>query len=93
MNHTEFFQSLADARQLASRRLSTLPGDGVVEAVAEQLDAMHEWTQDDRAPTAEEKNRVCVDVIAIREFDGHPDQELREFGEALCILNYHFANW
>ena len=93
MNRTEFLQTLADARQYASRRLSALPGDGIVEAISEQLEAMHEWTSNGRAPTAEEQGRVSIGVIAIREFDGHPDQELRRFGEALCILNDRFANW
>ncbi len=89
----DFFRVLSQARAVVKKQLDGAPGDVVFMAIGQQLDAMQEWTADGRTPSEEERARVCIGVIGVRELDGSPNEEVQKFAEWLNELNAYFEDW
>ena len=89
----DFFLVLAEARAFATQRLAATPEDGTMAAIEEQLTAMDDWSAEGRCPSEEERTRVNISLIAVREFDGHGDQQIQQFAQSLHALNAYFEDW
>ena len=85
----EFFEVLARTLK-AAQGLSALGPFWAHASIAAQLQAMTDWTAAGRTPTPEERDRITIGLIAIREFDAQPvDQEadfIETFGSAFREL-------
>jgi hypothetical protein len=84
----EFEAELKEAIYQADQRLQKAPNWPPLQVVRRQLDAMKKWTASMRAPTADERAKINIGVIAARNFDD--DEEMA----GLCHrLNYFFQEW
>lgn len=88
----EFFDVLDRTIEAARRRAASSPlwTDNSIEA---QLRAMAEWTAAGRTPTLEERDRIHIGLIAIREFDPEPEGEDADYIECLIQLAGYFDEW
>lgn len=93
VTRADFFRVLVQARAFAAERLAAVPEDGTMAAIEEQLAAMDEWSTEGRSPNEEERARVNISVIAVREYDGVADEQLHQFAEGLHALNAYFEDW
>lgn len=88
----EFFEVLARTL-LVARRLSASRPFWAHASIEAQLQAMTDWTAAGRTPTAEERDRITIGLIAIREFDSEPVGEEADFTECLLQLAGYFEEW
>lgn len=58
-----------------------------------QLEAIQEWTKDGRTPSEDERARVTMGRIAVREFDGEPPEGDAEFLQCIVQLAGYFDSW
>lgn len=89
---TEFFDVLAWTLEFARRRSASCPFWAHA-SIAAQLQAMTEWTAAGRSPTREERDRINIGLIAIREFDSQPEGEEARFIGCLLQLAGYFDKW
>ncbi len=93
----DFFRVLTDASAFANERLAASAAAGAEDAayatVVEQLAAMQGWTAEGRTPSEEERGRVCIGLIALRELEGSSDDEVTQFSQWLHELNSYFEDW
>lgn len=84
----EFEAELREAIYQADKRLQQSPNWEPMKVVRRQLEAMKTWTAGMRTPTEEERKKINIGVIALRNFDD--DAEIAD----LCHkLNYFFQEW
>ena len=84
----EFEAELREAIYQCDKRLQQAPSWEPMKVVRRQLEAMRSWTEKMRTPTEEERKKINIGVIALRNFDD--DTELSD----LCHeLNYFFQEW
>jgi hypothetical protein len=88
----EFFEVLARTLELARRRSASSPL-WTHASIGAQLQAMTDWTAAGRTPTDEERDRITIGLIAIREFDSEPVGEEADFTECLLQLAGYFEEW
>ncbi len=88
----EFFEVLARTLKVAGR-LSASSQFWTYASIEAQLRAMSDWTAAGRTPTPEERDRITIGLIAIREFDAEPVDEEAEFIECLIQLAGYFDEW
>ena len=89
---SEFFEVLARTLEYA-RRLNASSSFWAHGSIAAQLQAMTEWSAAGRTPTPDERDRITIGLIAIREFDSEPEGEEAEFIECLMQLAGYFEEW
>ncbi len=53
---------------------------------------MREWSRDGREPSHEERSRIDLGLIAVRELEG-ADGEEAQLAEKLSCLNNYFEDW
>ena len=58
-----------------------------------QLHAMRQWTADGTDPTAEQRGRVSIGLVAARELEPAPDPKIDDLATRLHLLNYYWRNW
>jgi len=84
----EFEAELKEAIYQADLLIKKLPKWPAMQTVRRQLEAMRNWTQGGRTPTEDERKKINIGLIAMREFD---DEEPIS---SLCHkLNYFFQEW
>jgi hypothetical protein len=91
-SRADFFRVLGEATDLAARLAAQQPGFAVAQVILKQLQAMKGWTENGREPATEERGRISIGVIALREFE-NAEGPLRELGDKLSILNNYFDDW
>lgn len=91
-SRAEFLEVLERTLAEARRRRDGSPL-WVHAAIAEQLEAMEAWTQGGRTPTPEERGRITIGLIAIRELDPEPTGAEARFIECLLQLAGYFERW
>jgi hypothetical protein len=87
--HSVLDQTLAEARGLAAET----PGYAPMKIIVRQLEAMKAWTAGGRTPTPEERQRVDIGVIAVRELEPTETPEQDDFNLRLHELNGYFEDW
>ena len=83
------FREAAQGTLLALEQLTRLapPEYPIFRNVQAQLHALLRWTEGDRSLTPAEKEAIDVGLIAVRELEDNPSQEIREIADKLKELN------
>jgi ABC-type transporter Mla subunit MlaD len=89
----DFFRVLDQARGLARHIVQRNGKNRVLESIDTQLDAMSRWTRDARAPTEDERERILVGVLAMRELEDTGDAEVDSLVRLLYGLDAYFKAW
>jgi len=58
-----------------------------------QLDAMLRWSANDRTPTKDERQRVTIGTVAVRELEPAYDPAIYDLTQRLHELNGYFREW
>lgn len=72
-SRADFLQVLEETRQATQQFLRTMPGNPSLERVARELEAMQQWSADGRTPAKEERKRIDIGAVAVREFAEEDD--------------------
>lgn len=92
-SRADFQRVLAKALDFAQRRDAAFPGEPAVAAIRAQLEAMRDWTKDDRTPTDIERGRIRIGPIVVRELSDTGDAAIEQWVWQLgCLWNY-FQTW
>jgi hydrogenase maturation factor len=88
----EFFEVLERTIATARQRAAASPLWAHASILA-QLEAMRDWTKGGRAPLAEERARITMGFIAVREFEAEGEADGGSFLECLVQLAGYFEEW
>jgi len=86
----QFQTILTQTREELERRAAAEPAYPLWQSLLAQLRAMEQWTADGRVPTKEERDRILVGTMAMRELEPTDDIPLYELCQALHELQYYF---
>ncbi|MFO0647173.1 MAG: hypothetical protein U0326_13110 [Polyangiales bacterium] len=89
-NRDDFFTALARARAGLMARAAADPQYALWPMMIRQLDAMAQWTANGRIPTTEERDRISVGTLVVRELEPIEEIELYKLGQDLHELQYYF---
>lgn len=89
----EFFEVLDATLAQAKAKATAVPAFGLYANMVAQLLAMREWSANGRVPTQEERDRIDIGLIALREVDEQADDESADFQECLVQLDGYFCEW
>lgn len=89
----EFFEVLNATIAKAEAKAAAVPAFWLYQNVVAQLLAMREWTANGRVPAREERDRIDIGLIALREVDEQADAESADFQECLVQLDGYFCEW
>ncbi len=92
-SRAEFFDVLDRTLDDARRRLAATPRLPAYQSLVAQLEAMKAWTANGREPTPDERGKIRIGLLAIRELDPEPEGEEAAFIDALHALNGYFRRW
>jgi hypothetical protein len=91
-SRADFERVLREAADTAARILAG-GRNPVIEAVAEQLGWMAHASLGGREPSANERGRVSVGLIAVRELDADREDDSGQLARKLCALDNYFTEW
>jgi hypothetical protein len=91
---SDYYRTLDEALATAEHYIAFGPSP-VIETIKRQLEEMKRWTANGRAPTDDEKDRINVGLIGLRELqDGNPgDKRIERWTSQLSELNNYFEGW
>lgn len=92
-NRSDFFRELARAKRIAQNVLKRFSGDPSLQSILTQLEAIEQWTANDRTPTEDERGKIGVAIRMIREFDGPVDPEIFELKKVVLGVDPYFRYW
>jgi hypothetical protein len=92
-SRTEFFEVLAQALDKVKALKAKTPTYWVWSNIEKQLEAIRSWTADGRTPTTEERKKIDIGLITVRELEPTEDLERYNFNQSLHGLNYYFSHW
>jgi hypothetical protein len=92
-SRADYFVTLDKAIQRSKALLAKQAQYSVIENIDMQLDAMRRWSANDRSPTDEERKRVSIGLIAVRELVDTGDPAMDEYADWLAELNNYFEDW
>ena len=82
-SRADYFVTLDKAIQRSKALLAKQAQYSVIENIDMQLDAMRRWSANDRSPTDEERKRVSIGLIAVRELVDTGDPAMDEYAERI----------
>jgi hypothetical protein len=91
-SRVDFQRVLREATDFVRRVLARTPDNPIMKQILKELDAMKRWSENGRTPTAGERKRINVGLIAARELS-ETTGELNKFAEKLSSLNNYFEDW
>jgi hypothetical protein len=89
----EFRDRVDKAMAALGKQMQQTPRFDPYESVEMQLDALKRWTADGREPTDDERARINMGLIVIREFDPEPDEELYDLMQDLHQIQGYVDVW
>lgn len=89
----EFFQVLERTIMELRARCERVPTLPMYHGILNQLLAMQAWTADGRTPLEQERARIDIGLIAIREIDPQDSDDDAELHEWLVQLGGYFDEW
>jgi hypothetical protein len=92
-NHADFFDMLARTTTEIDGLVAREPAYPVWALLQRQLQAMRAWTTDGKDPTAEQRVRVSIGLVAARELEPAPDAVMENLVTRLHLLNYYWRRW
>jgi hypothetical protein len=88
-NYSEF-KSILDKAIVRTDKLATLgPSFSLPSMIRPQLDFISRFLKENQVPTMEDRTRLTIGVLAVRNFDDSDP----EYSNWLKALNYAFENW
>jgi hypothetical protein len=84
---------LKEARAITRALLKATPGNPTIATIDTQLDAMERWTAGGAEPTRNDRDRIQVGLIAVRELDADRQDASGELARKLCALDNDFKEW
>ena len=92
-SRAEFFTVLESTLEEVSALIETEATVGLWKTIKAQLEAMAEWAADGRDPTKEERNRITIGIIVVRELEPAYDPVIYQLTQRLHELSGYFYNW
>jgi hypothetical protein len=89
-NSQQVFTTLQRARQALAERVAADLQYWLWPVMLRQLDAMAEWTADGRIPRKDERDKISVGTLVVRELDPITNIDLYKLGQDLHELQYYF---
>lgn len=89
-NRAQFQKILTRTLEEMSERAKAQPVYPLWQNLLAQLRAMEDWTKDKRVPTKEERDRISMGTLAMREIEPTDDLELYDLSQRLHELQYYF---
>lgn len=86
----QFQKILAQTRDELRARAAAEPVHPLWNGLLAQIQAMEEWTRGGRVPTKEERDKIVVGTIAMRELEPTDDIPLYDLCQRLHELQYYF---
>ena len=91
-SRVDFHRVLGEALDAVRNILAGTPDFEVMQRIAQELEAMEEWSKDGRTPSDEERGSIDIGLVAVRELDGAPFP-VGDLTERLSELNNYFEDW
>ena len=91
-SRADFDRVLHEALGIACRILAG-GRNPAIEAIAAQLTWMALTCEGGSVPSADERARVSVGVIAVRELDADRQDDSGQLARKLCVLDTYFTEW
>ena len=92
-SRADFERVLAETLQLTKKFIAENPKYPPFEDLEIQLDAMQRWIADGREPTQDERDRITIGRIVVRELEPAQTDEIYDYAQRLHSLNYTFKHW
>jgi len=84
----EFDRRLAAARLGIEALVARMPEESALESIKRQLEALHAWTRDERAPAQDEKDQLNFGLLASRYLSDLDDALAAELYELASFVIY-----
>ncbi|MGA8870678.1 MAG: hypothetical protein WA434_09240 [Candidatus Acidiferrales bacterium] len=91
-SNASFHRVLGEAINVVHRVLARTPGNGTMQRILKQLDAMKLWTRNGLKPSDGQRRSIDVGLVAARELSDATG-EVHELAEKLFALNNYFEDW
>jgi len=91
-SRADFDRVLKEARTITRRLLRASPDNPAIAAIDTQLDAMERWAAGGE-PTRDERERINVGLVAVRELDADRQDDSGELARKLCVLDNYAREW
>jgi hypothetical protein len=92
-SRADFFRVLDEAITETSQKLAADPSWTILEVFMQQLLFMRATTSGGRKPTFEERKKITIGTILIREMESPPDIEWEVYKTKLSNLGYYYQLW
>jgi len=92
-SRADFFRVLSRARELTRAYLQKFSDDWALNRINTELDAIQNWTANGREPSEEERGRVDIGLVAVRELEDSPLDGMEEYCQLLCGLDAYVEDW
>src|SRR5262245_53774646 len=89
----DFFRSLTSTTAEIDNLVAREPAYPVWGLLQRQLHAMREWTMNGADPTAEQRERDWIGLVAARELEPAADAAMQDLVTRLHLLNYYCKRW
>src|SRR5262245_23350004 len=89
----EFLRVLAKTTAEVDALVAREPAYPVWGQLQRQLHAMGQWSANGADPTPEQRGRISIGLIAVRELEPPADAAMQDLVTRLHVLNYAFRHW
>ncbi len=92
-DRAEFHATLLDSLQRVKKLIHDNPSFMPFQDLEMQLDAILHWTAHGRDPTPDERQRITIGRITVRELEPAQTDEIWELAQRMHSLNYAIKHW
>lgn len=92
-SRADFFRVLDESITETSQKIAANPDWTILEVFMQQLLFMRATTSGGRKPTFEERKKITIGTILIREMESPPDYEWDDYKTKLSNLGFYYKLW
>jgi hypothetical protein len=92
-SRAKFRARVADVLTLAEQCVKRAPVDPALRSIMTQLQVMKRNTANGRDPGPDERKGITAGLIAIRELDGTPDDEVAKLADSIHDVVAFYEDW
>ena len=92
-SRADFMQALARARTDLARVRRRLPHDPALQSAQQQLQAVEQWTANQRTPLPGERERINMGNLVYRQFEATDDVEVYQLRDLIGALDNYLTYW
>ncbi len=92
-SRAKFRTRVAEVLALAEKCEKKAPQDPSIRSIAEQLRTMKKNTANGRDPSPDERKGITAGLIAIRELEGSPDDDVAKLEERIHDVVSFYEDW